>query len=171
MPNQKVLEEKQAIVAALVEQMKNAAAGVLVDYKGTNVADDTKLRKELREAGVDYAVVKNTLLRFAVNQIEGFEAVNEHLEGTTALATCADDPIAPARVLCNFAKTHPNFTVKIGFMEGKLVDAAEVQALADLPSKETLIAQVLYGFNTPITKLAIALHAIAEKKAAEETGE
>ena len=147
--------------------MKNAAAGVLVDYKGINVEDDTILRRELREANVDYSVVKNTLTRFAAKEI-GFDAFDEHLHGTTALAVCTDDPIAPARILCKFAKTHENFKVKIGFMDGKVMDASEVIAIAELPSKEVLLSQVLYGFNGPLTKLVVALTEIAKLKEATE---
>ena len=167
MPNINVLESKKQTVATLAEKMKNAAAGVLVDYKGINVEDDTILRRELREANVDYSVVKNTLTRFAAKEI-GFDAFDEHLHGTTALAVCTDDPIAPARILCKFAKTHENFKVKIGFMDGKVMDASEVIAIAELPSKEVLLSQVLYGFNGPLTKLVVALTEIAKLKEATE---
>lgn len=163
MPNAKVLEEKKALVASLVEKIKNSPAGVLVDYKGINVEDDTKLRRELRAAGVDYAVVKNTMLRFAADEL-GLSAFDEHLNGTTALAVSTnDDVVAPAKILAGYAKTHDNFKIKIGFLEGEAIDAAEVQRLADMPSKEGLIAQVLYGFNFPITQLVIALDNIAKK--------
>lgn len=159
MPNASVLESKKQVVAELKEKMSAAASCVFVDYKGITVADDTKLRRELREAGVEYGVVKNTLVRFAANEI-GFEAIDEHLNGTTALAISAEDPVAPARVLCGYAKTNPNFKVKVGILEGKVVPASEIQAISELPNKETLVAQVLYGFNTPITKLCIALNEI-----------
>lgn len=163
MPNAKVLEEKKALVASLVEKIKNSPAGVLVDYKGINVEDDTKLRRELREAGVEYAVIKNTMLRFAVDEL-GFNELDSHLNGTSALAiSTTDDVIAPAKILGAYAKKHDNFTIKAGFLEGRVVDAAEVQKLADLPNKETLIAQVLYGFNFPIMQLAIACDAIVKK--------
>ncbi|MBQ7093700.1 MAG: 50S ribosomal protein L10 [Clostridia bacterium] len=167
MPNAKVLESKKQIVAELKEKMANAASCVLVDYKGINVADDTKLRKELREAGVEYTVVKNTLVRFAANEI-GFEALGEHLNGTTALAISAEDPIAPARILCKYAKTSKTFKVKVGVLEGKVVPESEINAIAELPNKETLVATVLYGFNTPITKLCIALNEIKNKMEAGE---
>lgn len=163
MPNAKVLEEKKALVASLVEKIKNSPAGVLVDYKGINVEDDTKLRRELREAGVEYAVIKNTMLRFAVDEL-GFNELDSHLNGTSALAiSTTDDVIAPAKILGAYAKNHDNFTIKAGFLEGRVVDAAEVQKLANLPNKETLIAQVLYGFNFPIMQLAIACDAIVKK--------
>ena len=167
MPNAKVLESKKQVVAELKEKMQKAASCVLVDYKGISVADDTQLRRDLRAAGVEYSVVKNTLVRFAANEI-GFEALDEHLNGTTAMAISESDVIAPARVLCNYAKKNPNFKVKVGILEGKVIPDTEVKALADLPSKETLVAQVLYGFNTPITKLCIALNEIKNKMEAGE---
>lgn len=163
MPNAKVLEEKKALVASLVEKIKNSPAGVLVDYKGITVEDDTKLRQDLRAAGVEYTVVKNTLLRFAAQEL-GFNALEEHLNGTTALAiSMTDDVVAPAKLMGDFAKKHEKFTIKAGYLEGAVIPAEEVKRLGDLPSKEGLIAQVLYGFNYPITQLAIALDAIAKK--------
>lgn len=167
MPNAKVLEQKKAQVASLVEKIKNSPAGVLVDYKGINVADDTALRKELREAGVEYTVVKNTMLKFAAQEV-GFDGFIEHLNGTTAIAIATDDVVAPAKILSKFAKDHDNFKVKVGFLEGAVVDAAKVDELAKLPSKEVLIAQTLYSFNYPIMQLAIALNAIAEKGEADQ---
>ena len=150
MPNAKVLEEKKAVVASLVEKIKNSPAGVLVDYKGINVEDDTKLRKQLREAGVEYAVIKNTLIRFAAKEL-GFDW-DENLHGTTALAiSTTDDVVAPAKILADFAKTHENFNLKAGYLEGKVIGEDEVKKLAAMPSKEVLIAQVLYSFNFPIT--------------------
>lgn len=168
MPNAKILEEKKALVASLVEKIKNSPAGVLVDYKGISVEDDTKLRRELRAAGVDYAVVKNTMVRFAANEL-GYTGFEEHLNGTTAIAiSTTDDVVAPAKILCDYAKTHENFTIKVGFLEGAVIPEKEVQALAKMPSRETLIAQTLYSFNFPIMQLAIALDAIAKKSADEE---
>lgn len=162
MPNAKVLEEKKALVASLVEKIKNSPSGVLVDYKGITVEDDTKLRRELREAGVEYTVIKNTLLRFAAQEL-GFDALVEHLNGTTALAIAGEDVVAPARILNDYAKKHDNFTIKAGYLEGEAIDAAKVVSLANLPTREGLIAQVLYGFNFPITQLVIALDNIAKK--------
>lgn len=163
MPNAKVLEEKKALVASLVEKIKNSPAGVLVDYKGITVEDDTKLRRELRAAGVEYAVVKNTMLRFAAKEL-GFDAFEEHLNGTTALAiSTTDDVVAPAKILNEYAKKHDNFKIKAGYLEDEAIPVAEVLKLAEMPSKEGLIAQVLYGFNFPITQLVIALDNIAKK--------
>ena len=168
MPSEKVLQSKKEIVADLTNKISNAASCVIVDYKGINVADDTALRKELREAGVEYKVVKNTMLKFAAQEL-GFDGFIEHLNGTTAIAiSTTDDVVAPAKILSKFAKTHENFTIKVGFLEGAVIPASEVDSLAKLPSRETLIAQVLYSFNYPIMQLAIALNAIAEKGEADQ---
>ena len=171
MPNAKVLSEKQAIVAALTEQLKNAASGVLVDYKGITVAEDTALRVELRQNDVQYGVVKNTLVRFAMNNV-GLNELDDVLNGTTSLATSAGDPIAPMRVVNKFAKQlNGKFTIKGGFMDGKVLSLDEIMALAELPSKDVLQAQALGMMLAPITSLAIVLKAIAEKNgepAAEE---
>ena len=163
MPNAKVLSEKQAIVAALTEQLKGAASGVLVDYKGITVAEDTALRGELRQNDVQYGVVKNTLVRFAMNNV-GLSELDGVLNGTTSLATSASDPIAPMRVINKYAKQlNDKFVIKGGFMDGKVLALEEIMALAELPSKETLQAQALGMMLAPITSLAIVLKAIAEK--------
>ncbi len=164
MPNANVLSEKQAIVAELTEKLKGASAGVLVDYKGITVAEDTELRAECRKADLDYAVIKNTLLRFAVNNC-GLEGMDEALNGTTSLALSSGDPIAPMSVINKFAKKFngTKFIIKAGFMEGKVLSLDEIKALAELPGKEALQAQVLGTMLAPITSLAIVLKAIAEK--------
>ena len=164
MPNAKVLSEKQAVVAALTEQLQGAASGVLVDYKGITVAEDTALRVELRQNDVQYGVVKNTLARFAMNNV-GLGELDDVLNGTTSLATSANDPIAPMRVINKYAKQlgDSKFTIKGGFMDGKVLSLEEITALAELPSKETLQAQALGMMLAPITSLAIVLKAIAEK--------
>lgn len=165
MPNAKVLSEKQAIVAELTEKLKSAASGVLVDYKGITVSEDTALRSELRKNDVEYSVVKNTLVRFAINNC-GMEALDEQLNGTTSLAVSHSDPIAPMRVVNKFAKQFngSKFVIKAGFMDGKVLSMPEILALAELPSKEVLQAQVLGTMLAPITSLAIVLKAIAEKQ-------
>lgn len=177
MPNAKILESKKETVAALSEQMKNASSGVLVDYKGITVADDTKLRRDLRAAGVEYAVVKNTLLHFASQNI-GFDALEPVLKGTTALATSATDPVAPAKILNAYAKkSNGKFAIKAGFVDGRVITPAEVDQLADLPPREVLLARLLGSLNSPITGLvtvlngnirglAVVLNAIAEQKGA-----
>jgi len=166
MPNAKVLSEKQAIVASLTEKLQNAAAGVLVDYKGITVAEDTALRAELRKNNVEYAVVKNTLLRFAVNNC-GMSELDEQLNGTTSLAICNDDPVAPARVINDFAKKlNGKFEIKGGFMDGKVMPLSEVMALANIPPLPVLQAQVLGTMLAPISGLACVLKQIAEKQGA-----
>ncbi|MCI8477710.1 MAG: 50S ribosomal protein L10 [Oscillospiraceae bacterium] len=160
MPNEKILSEKQAIVAALTEKLQNAAGGVLVDYKGITVAEDTALRTEMRKNGVDYAVVKNTLTRFAVKEA-GLEELSSVLEGTTSLAVSADDPTAPARVVAEFAKkmNGEKFTIKAGFVDGKAIGVEEVKALAALPSKEVLLSMLLSAMQGPVRGLAVSLDA------------
>lgn len=166
MPNAKVLASKQEQVAELASKMKSAASGVLVDYKGITVAEDTALRVELRNNNIEYAVVKNTLTRFAAKEV-GFEALSDVLHGTTSLALgTEEDPIAPLRVINKFAKQFngEKFTIKAGFMDGEILPLNEVLAIAELPSKEVLQAQVLGTMLAPISSLAIVLKAIAEEK-------
>ncbi len=166
MPNAKVLSEKQAIVADLTNKLQNAAAGVLVNYKGITVAEDTALRAELRKNNVEYAVVKNTLLQFAVNNC-GMNELDELLNGATALAICHDDPVAPARVVNDFAKKiEGRFEIKGGFMDGKAMPIDEVMALAAIPPLPVLQAQVLGTMLAPISGLACVLKQIAEKQGA-----
>ena len=153
MPSEKVLELKKQKVADLSAQLKNACAGVVVDYKGINVADDTKLRKELREAGVHYAVVKNTLLHLAV-QDAGLQELDNVLSGTTAIALSEDDYVADA------SKT---FTVKSGFLDGDVIGLEKINSLAKLPSREILLATVCNAFNAPIASFARAIQAIVDK--------
>ncbi|MCC8122961.1 MAG: 50S ribosomal protein L10 [Oscillospiraceae bacterium] len=175
MPNAKVLSEKQAFVAALTERLQSAASGLFIDYQGITVAEDTALRNELRENNVEYTVIKNTLARFAVKNI-GFDELDPILNGTTSLATSTEDPLTPMRIISKYAKAlgDEKFTIKAGFMEGKILPLADVAALAALPSKDVLLAQVLGTMLAPITSLAIVIKAIAEKggvpaeKAAEE---
>ena len=166
MPNAKVLSEKQAIVADLTNKLQNAAAGVLVDYKGITVAEDTALRAELRKNNVEYAVVKNSLLRFAVDNC-GMNELDSLLNGTTSLAICQDDPVAPARVVNDFAKKiEGRFEIKGGFMDGKVMPLNEVMALAEIPPLPVLQAQVLGTMLAPISGLACVLKQIAEKQGA-----
>lgn len=172
MPSEKVLEQKKAIVADLSEQLKNSVAGVVVDYKGINVADDTKLRKELREAGVKYSVVKNTLLGLAAKNA-GLDDLCEVLEGTTAVAISAEDHTAAARILSKFADTHKNFSVKSGYLDGSVVDKNTIDSLAKLPTRDILLATVCNAFNAPIASFARAIQAIVDKsgEAAPEAAE
>ena len=165
MPNAKVLESKKAVVESLTGKIKEATSVVFVDYKGITVAQDTALRAECRKNELDYAVVKNTLVRFAINNV-GLEEMDSVLNGTTSLALSHGDPIAPMRVINKFAKQFngEKFTIKAGFMDGKVLSLDEIKALAELPSKEVLQAQVLGTMLAPITSLAIVIKAICEQK-------
>ena len=162
MPSEKVLESKKQIVADLTETLKSSAAGVLVDYKGINVADDTKLRKELREAGVEYSVVKNTMLRFAAKEA-GLEGWDEFLEGTNAFAFGYDDVVAPAKIVYEFGKEAEKCPIKCGYMDGKFMSAKEEEALAKLPGKDALIVKLIWTLQGNVRNLAYALNAIKEK--------
>lgn len=166
MPSQQVLEIKKAQVAALKERLDAACAGVLVCYEGINVADDTKLRKELREAGVEYSVIKNTIIKLAIEGTK-LEGMNEVLAGTTAIATSKDDSVAAARILCKFAEGHDSFKVKSGFLDGEIVDIATIDSLAKLPTKDVLLATVCNAFNAPIASLARVLQAVVDKNGEE----
>ena len=162
MPSEKILASKQEYVAQLAEKLKNSACGVIVDYKGITVADDTALRKELREAGVQYFVVKNSILKRAV---EGTDLgdIASVCEGTTAIALANEDYTAAARILCKFADSHDNFNVKSGFLDGKVVSVETITELAKLPSREVLLATVLSAFQAPIAAFARAVQAIVDK--------
>ncbi len=174
MPSAKILEQKKAIVSELSEKLKSSCAGVIVSYQGINVADDTKLRKDLRESGVEYLVAKNTLLKRAAKDAE-IEGLDPALEGSTAIALSENDYVAASKILCNFAKEHEFFKIKSGFIDGNVIQVQEIKSLASLPSREVLIAQVLGGLNAPISGFAtvlngtikglvVALNAIAEKQ-------
>lgn len=160
MPNEKVLETKKAQVAEITEALNGAATGVLVDYRGLTVEEDTKLRNDLRAAGVKYFVVKNTLLRLAANQV-GLEELDNMLHGPTALAV-SEDPVAPAKILFDFAKDNDKVEIKTGFMDGKVMSMEELTTLAKTPSKETLIAKIMGSLNAPVSNLVRLLNTIAE---------
>ena len=163
MPSEKVLLEKQEVVAKLTEKLNTAKAGVVVDYSGITVAEDTILRRKLREAGVEYAVVKNTLLGRAAENA-GYGDLKSVLEGTTAIATSDTDELAAAKLLCEYAEKNDNFKVKAGFFEGKVIDPATVQSLAKVPPKEVLLSMFIGGLNNMVAGLARALNAVAEQK-------
>lgn len=162
MPNNAVLEQKKAIVESVKEKIANSVAGVLVDYSGVSVADDTKLRKELREAGVDYTVVKNTLIARAIEGTE-LEGMKDVLEGTTAIAISKDDHVAAARILGQFAEKHDTFKIKSGYLDGKVIDLDTIVALSKLPTREVLLATVVGAFQAPIASFARAVQAIVDK--------
>ena len=162
MPNAKVLEQKQQIVAELSEKVKGSVAGVIVDYKGVTVADDTALRKELRENGIDYFVVKNTLLSRALEGT-GLEDMRSTLEGTTAIALSKEDHTAAARILGKFAENHETFSIKTGFLDGEVIDLATIDSFAKLPSRDVLLATVCNVLQAPISAFARAVQAIVDK--------
>jgi large subunit ribosomal protein L10 len=162
MPSEKVLQAKKQVVADLVEKIKSAPAGVLVNYIGINVADDTKLRKELREAGVSYQVVKNTLTGRACEEC-GYGDIKQYLSGMTAIAVSPEDAVAPAKILKQYADKIESFTLLAGYCDGEVIDAAAVERLATIPSKETLIAQLLACIQSPLTKFVYVLDQVAKK--------
>ncbi|MBQ7820662.1 MAG: 50S ribosomal protein L10 [Clostridia bacterium] len=162
MPSSKILAEKQQAVADLAEKLKSAASGVLVNYSGITVEDDTKLRAALRNAGVEYKVMKNTLTGRACDMV-GFGDMKQYLEGMTALAISVDDPIAPAKILKEYAEKVESFEIKAGFIDGGVIDANAVNELASIPAKEVLIAKMLGSLQSPISGLAVALQAVVDK--------
>lgn len=161
MPSQKILEEKKQVVSSLAEQLKSAVSGVLVDYCGLTVEQDTELRNKLREAGVEYKVVKNTLTRFAAKEV-GFDELDSVLNGPTSLAISMTDEVAPAKVLAEFAKKNEQLEIKAGFLDGKVISLDEVKALASTPNRETLLAKLLGSLNAPISNLARTLQALVD---------
>ena len=164
MPSKAILEQKQAMVSELSDRLKGACAGVIVNYSGITVEDDTKLRKQLREAGVVYTVAKNTLIKRAAADA-GVEIDDAVLNGTTAIATCESDYIAAAKILNDYAKgSTKGFEIKAGFIDGKKMTVDEVKTLAKTPSRETLLTQLAFGLNATIQGLAIAIKAIVDKQ-------
>lgn len=167
MASEKIIATKQQQVDELAARMQKAIAGVVVDYRGITVADDTKLRKELREAGIEYAVIKNNIMRRAAEQV-GMEALNEFMVGTSALAYSENDPIAAAKILNKYAESSKGkYTLKGGFMEGKVLDAKGIEGVAKLPGKTELLTMLCMALNGNIRGLAVALNAVVEKNQAE----
>ena len=166
MPSTVVLEKKKQQVAELSARLKASCAGIIVDYKGINVEDDTKLRRELREANVNYTVVKNSILARAAEDA-GLKIDNSVVEGTTAVATSDDDYVAAARILNKYAEDHKNFNIKTGYLDGEIIDDAKIVSLAKLPSREVLLATVCSVFNAPIAAFARGVQAIVDKGGVE----
>ncbi len=177
MPSEKVLEAKKAQVAEVIDVLKEAQTGVLVDYRGLTVEEDTALRTKLREANVKYFVMKNTLLLRAAKEV-GLEALEEALHGPTAIAVSSEDAVAPAKVLADYAKENEKLEIKSGFMDGAVMSLDEIKKLAATPNMDTLIAKMMGSLNSPISSLARLLATIADggveiadliaKKSAEE---
>lgn len=153
-----VTQEKQQLVAELKEKLSSAKGAVLTNYRGLTVAQDTKLRRKLREAGVEYRVFKNTMTRFAAKEA-GIEGLDPYLEGPTAIAMSSTDAVAPAKIISDFVKEHklPTLEIKAGLLEGKVIDPNGVKALSNLPAREVLVAQVLAGMQAPIASLVNVL--------------
>ena len=161
------VELKQPIVEEISATIKDAASVVVVDYRGLTVAEDTQLRKQLREAGVTYKVYKNTLVSRAVEGTD-FESLRDVLEGPSAFAVSADDATAPARILAKFAKTAPKLEIKAGVVEGTYYDAEGMKAIASVPSREELLSKLLGSLQSPIANLARVLNQIAENGGASD---
>jgi len=174
-PSKKILEQKKQVVSELSEKIKSAKTIVFVDHRGLTVEQDTELRNALRKEGVQYGVVKNTLTRFAARE-NGLEGLDTYFNGPTAMALSTNDLVAPAKVMAEYADKFEKLDIKVGVVEGKIVSAQDINVIAKLPPREVLVAKVLGGFNAPISGfvnvlnanlrgLAVALNAIAEKKA------
>ena len=162
MPSNSILVQKQQLVADLAEQIKNSTAGVLVNYQGITVENDTAMRKDLREAGVKYVVVKNTMTGRACDMV-GYGELKQHLNGMTAIAISENDPIVAAKVLKEYADKVESFQILSGYVDGELLDAAGVNALAEVPSKEVLIAKFLGSIRSPLYGFAYAIQAVIDK--------
>ncbi len=170
MPSKIILEKKQQAVAELAERIKNSVSGVLVNYQGITVEDDTAMRKALREAGVKYMVVKNSLTGRACDEV-GYGEMKQYLNGMTAIAISENDAVAPAKVLKKYAEKVESFKILAGYLDGAVIDEKTVNELADIPNKETLVAKFLGSIQSPLYGLAYALQAIADKQEAPAAAE
>ena len=168
MPSNAILVQKQQVVADLAELIKASASGVIVNYQGITVEQDTAMRKALREAGVKYMVVKNTLTGRACEMV-GYGELKNVLEGMTAIAISENDPVAPAKILKEYDSKIESFKLLAGYVDGEVLDVDGVKALADIPSREVMIAKIMGSIQSPLYKFAYAVKAIAEKM--EEGGE
>ena len=157
------VELKKPVVEEIAELLDGAQSAVIVDYRGLTVEEDTKLRKELREAGVTYKVYKNTMINFAIKGTD-FETLAPHLEGPTAIAVSKTDATAPARILYNFAKKAEALELKAGVVEGVYYDAEQIKGIAAIPSREELLSKLLGSIQSPITNFARVIKQIAEKQ-------
>ncbi len=177
MPSEKILESKKARVEKLSQKFKEAKSFVLADYRGLTVEQDTQLRRAMREAGIEYTVIKNSIARFAAKE-NGYDGLEEYLKGPTAIALSLQDPVVPSKVMSRYAKEYEKLDIKAGVVEGRIFDIEGVKSIANLPSREELVAKVVGGLSGPlygivnvlnanIRGLAVVLNAIAEKKQAE----
>ncbi|MCL1697771.1 MULTISPECIES: 50S ribosomal protein L10 [unclassified Lysinibacillus] len=163
----KAIENKQVQVQEITEKFQNAASVVVVDYRGLNVAQVTELRKQLREAGVEFKVYKNTLTRRATEAV-GLEGINDVLVGPNAIAFSNEDVVAPAKIINEFAKKNEALEIKAGIIEGTISSVEDVKALAELPSREGLLSMLLSVLQAPVRNFALATKAVADQK--EEQG-
>ena len=163
----KNIEAKKGVVADIRQKFEKAQSAVLVDYRGLNVAEDTELRNQLRKAGVEYAVLKNTMINLAVKDM-GIDDIKAHLEGPTAVAFGYEDAVAPAKVLSEFIKKSKKMSIKCGVCDGAYIDEAGVQALANTPSREVLIARIMGSMMSSVSKFVYCVEAIRKKQAGEE---
>lgn len=163
----KAIEKKKVIVEEIKDKFNRSTSMLVVDYRGLDVAEATELRKQFREAGVDYSVYRNTLIRRAAKET-GNEAIIEDLNGPNAIAFGYDDPIAPAKIAKNFSKDHEKLELKVGVLEGEMYKGAQLDKVASIPSREELIAKLLGSLKAPVSNFAYVLKAIADKKQEEE---
>ena len=163
MPSKQILESKQAIVSELAEKIRRAQSGVIVKYQGITVEDDTVMRKKLREADVEYVVMKNALTGRACEEV-GYGEIKEQLNGMNAIAISYSDPVAPAKILKEYAEKIETFEIRVGFLEGKVIDGGTVNELADIPTREVLLSRFLGSIQSPISGFARALQAIIDKQ-------
>lgn len=163
----KAIEKKQVVVQEIAEKLKKATACIVVDYRGLKVEEVTELRNKFREAGVDYKVYKNTMVRRAAAEIGSMEKFDDiNLVGPNAMALSYEDPMTPAKIINDFAKTHPKLEFKMGYVEGEYYEADGLKKLASIPSKEELIAKLLGSFKAPMSNFVYLLDAIAKKQEA-----
>lgn len=165
----KIIEAKESIVSEIAEKLEKSTSCVVVDYKGLTVEEVTELRGKFREAGIDYKVYKNTMVRRAAAKVGNMEMFDdEKLVGTNAFAIGYEDAVAPAKIINDFAKNHPNLEFKMGYVEGAFYDAAKLTELSKIPSREELIAKLLGSLKAPLSNFAYLLDAISKKKQEEE---
>jgi large subunit ribosomal protein L10 len=162
-----IIETKKQIVVEIADKLKASKSTVVVDYRGLNVAELTELRKQLREAGIDFKVYKNSMTRRAADAVE-LSGLNEALTGPNAVAFSNEDVVAPAKIINDFAKKHEALEIKAGVIEGNLATAEDIKALAELPSREGLLSMLLSVLQAPIRNFALATKAVADQK--EEQG-
>ncbi|MBP2028892.1 large subunit ribosomal protein L10 [Acetoanaerobium pronyense] len=165
----KAIEMKQGVVSEISEKLQKSVSCVVVDYKGLTVEEVTELRNKFREAGVDYKVYKNTLVRRAAEQVGNMEQFDDvNLVGTNAIAFGYEDPVAPAKIVSEFAKTHPKLELKMGFVEGEFYDSEKLKELAEIPSREELIAKLLGSLKAPVSNFVYLLDAMIKKQEGQE---